>query len=291
MAALKVAWWRQLQQVQHERQQVQGGASDAAALEAEQLQHQQVEVWCTSLTAAAGSVGQDSSGGGDDAELHSLRAQLGMACAEVARLRHELDVASCSRAAERELTGQEILRLQQELSDAVSTSSVMNSRGAVLHRSLSPRSSTARPHEDICVDNAAAVEAGEVTSSLLSQQQQQQQLCDEENEESDRCSWHSALPSSAACDVAAAGLLTESNMHHFSINPQKTPLAGDGQELKHAPYTATGSGSSSMQQYEAQLHDQADTMASLQQQLKQQQMLLASLQMRDKRVRPQGLAA
>eukprot|EP00775_Hariotina_reticulata_P008186 gene8186-8377_t len=86
-----------------------------------------------------------------------------MACAEVARLRHELDVASCSRAAERELTGQEILRLQQELSEAVSSSSLMNSRGAILAHSSSPKSSTAWPHQDISVDNVAAapVEAGQ----------------------------------------------------------------------------------------------------------------------------------
>jgi hypothetical protein len=277
----------QVQLVQYEEQQEQDEAAAAAAVEEEQQQQHQVEVWRSSSTATSTSSAAEVYGGDDDAVLHSLRAQLGVACAEIAQLRHELDVATSSQAAERDLTGQEILRLQQELSEAVSSSSEMNSRGAVLRSSsCGTKGSTARPYAHIIsADQATAAEAGEITSPLLSQQQQQQPQCSDENEDSDKCSWHSVLPSSAACEVAPSALLAGSRTHHSSSDPEALPAA-DEQQLKWAACMAHGS--SSLQQYEAQLQDQADTIASLQQQLKQQQMLLAALQRRDRRVRLQA---
>jgi hypothetical protein len=189
--------------------------------------------------------------------VHALRAELGIANAEVARLRHQLDVSQTSQQQERELTGHEILRLQQELSEAAASGSggaaggdaadEVTSRMGLANRVGS--SSTSSWHS--VHDNPAFEQA---------QQQQQspselQALLTADGEECDECEGEEGqeygnqeLVMQAGADVAA----------------------GDGGQLSR---------------YEAKLQDQADTISSLQRQLKQQEQLLVALQKRERRVR------
>jgi len=135
---------QQLQLLEGEMQQLQqqpGSVTQAAAaLHAtaqlqqplQQPDHATASAEAGDAQAAVLSWADSGADDGDgDCELHALRAELGVAHAEIARLQHELAVVSCSRAEERELTGQEIMRLQQELTEAVSSSSLTNSRGAL----------------------------------------------------------------------------------------------------------------------------------------------------------------
>lgn len=158
---------------------------------------------------------------------HALRAQLGIANAEVARLRHELDVARASRSEERQLTGAEIMRLQQELSEAAASAS---STGAA----------------------AGAAGEAEVTSQLQYQQPQLDVVRISSN------SWHS--------------------LHAGTAREQQGKQSAAGGAETGADVAA---------HYEARLQDQAETITSLQQQLKQQQQLLATLRRPERRVSAQ----
>jgi hypothetical protein len=152
-------------------------------------------------------------------------------------LRHELDVALVSVRQERQLTGQEIMRLQNELSEAAEAAA-----------SASGGASGA----------AAAGAAGEpeVTSCCL------------QGGDSSGISWRS-VHDNPAFEQQQRGAPTG-----------RTPAAaaaGDGYDASGAD-VAQDCRVDVLQQYEARLQDQADTILSLQQQLKQQQQLLAALQ-------------
>lgn len=162
---------------------------------------------------------------------HALRAELGMANAEVARLRHELDVARAASKEERHLTGVEIMRLQQELSEAAVSAS---STGAA----------------------AAAAGDDEVTSQLPVQQQQLEGC-----RNSSSNSWHS--------------------VHE---NPAFEQQQQQGYGAATAETAPTAARADLVSQYEGRLQDQSQTIASLQQQLKQQQHLLATLRKPERRV-------
>lgn len=162
---------------------------------------------------------------------HALRAQLGIVNAEVARLRHELDVAKAAQSEERQLTGAEIMRLQQELSEAAASAS--STAGAA---------------------DAAAAGEPEVTS--------QPPLADVTADNSSGNSWHSVHDNPA---YEQQQMLLESGSKQQKLSAE--------QELPEV-----------VSQYEARLQDQAETIGSLQQQLKQQQQLLATLRKPERRV-------
>jgi TolA-binding protein len=250
---------QQLGQAEAEVQQLQQEL-EAADLQLQQQRQYQAEVASAAVGAAAAEDADGSAGAaaGDEiasasdaddtapsevasdaaaATEHALRAQLGIANAEVARLRHELDVALVSVRQERQLTGQEIMRLQNELSEAAEAAA-----------SASGGASGAA---------AAAAAAGEpeVTSRCL-----------QENDSS--CvSWRSVHdnPAFEQQRGVPAGLAA--------------PGAASGCAVKAAAVADDyKSGRPDVLQYETRLQDQAATIHSLQQQLKQQQQLLAALQ-------------
>jgi hypothetical protein len=163
---------------------------------------------------------------------HALRAQLGIANAEVARLRHELDVALVSVRQERQLTGQEILRLQNELSEAAEAAA----------------SASGGASGSAAAAAAAAGEA-EVTSRCL------------QGGDSSGISWRSVHDNPA--------------FEQHRVVPANLAAAAAALEVGAGDCKPS---SPDVLQYEARLQDQADTILSLQQQLKQQQQLLAALQ-------------
>jgi predicted nucleic acid-binding Zn-ribbon protein len=259
---------QQLEQADAEVQQLQAEL-DAADLQLQQQQQQQGECPAEVASAAAGMAaaedaaaaagdGSDGAAAEDDvddaapseaasdaaaATEHALRAQLGIANAEVARLRHELDVALVSVRQERQLTGQEIMRLQNELSEAAEAAA-----------SASGSASGA----------AAAAAAGdpEVTSRCL------------QGGDSSGISWRSVHDNPAF------------EQQQRGAPAGQTPATAGDADISHAvdgfgvagADVAQACRADASQQYEARLQDQADTILSLQQQLKQQQQLLATLQ-------------
>lgn len=165
---------------------------------------------------------------------HALRAELGIANAEVARLRHELDVAQAARSEERQLTGAEIMRLQQELSEAAASASSTGGAAAP----------------------AAGGEA-EVTSQLHQRNEVRHNSSN---------SWHSVHDNPAY----------EQQQQAQQLMPQDDILAGTAKNHNDP--------AGLVEQYKARLQDQTETITSLQQQLKQQQQLLAALRKQERRV-------
>jgi DNA repair exonuclease SbcCD ATPase subunit len=252
------------QQLQQQERQLQAQQHDFNAFAAEQ--------------AANGedAADEDVDGSGSRphapaAVVHALRAELGIANAEVARLRHQLDVASVSQQQERELTGHEILRLQQELSEAAASGSVgaAAAADAAAAEEVTSRLGTNRIGSDSSSswhsvhDNPAFEHGGR-------QQQQQQDL--------------QALLGEP-CDVEEGGEGVQSE--HMTTNGQYTNQAVVLPDAPAAAHAADvyGVAVSKVSRYEAKLQDQADTISSLQRQLKQQEQLLAALQKRERRVR------
>lgn len=260
-------------ELQQLREQLAEAEDEIAALsqrlqqqELEQHHHQAQQDFMQSAELGT-AADNDGGGDGDDgsprvaaAVVHALRAELGIANAEVARLRHQLDVSQTSQQQERELTGHEILRLQQELSEAAASGSgaaaggdaadEVTSRMGLVNRVGS--SSTSSWHS--VHDNPAFEQA---------QQQQQQQSPSELQ----------ALPTADGeeeCDECEGEEGQEYGSQELVMQAGADVAAGDGEQLLR---------------YEAKLQDQADTISSLQRQLKQQEQLLAALQKRERRVR------
>jgi predicted nucleic acid-binding Zn-ribbon protein len=221
-------------ELQQLREQLAEAEDEIAAL-AQQLQEQQAQA-----DFSGSAQGYDPEGIAEDgssphapaAVVHALRAELGMANAEVARLRHQLDVASASQQQERELTGHEILRLQQELSETATSGS----------------------GEAAAAGDAAA---DEVTSRPVTNRL--------DSRPGSSNSWHS--------------------VHGNPAFEQQQQQQGQGNVMASGLAAADSAGAAAkLSRYESKLQDQAETISSLQRQLKQQEQLLAAMQKRERRV-------
>jgi predicted nucleic acid-binding Zn-ribbon protein len=223
-------------ELQQLREQLVEAEDEIAAL-SQQLQEQQAQAdFSASGQAhyAEGTAEDGSSPHAPAAVLHALRAELGMANAEVARLRHQLDVASASQQQERELTGHEIMRLQQELSEAASSGSV----GAAAAGGAAAEEVTSRPGTN-------RIDSRPGSSN----------------------SWHSVHDNPA-----------------FEQTQQQQPHASFTQQQGQGNVVAAAAGAAKLSRYESKLQDQAETISSLQRQLKQQEQLLAAMQKQERRV-------
>jgi hypothetical protein len=272
-------------ELQQLREQFAEAEGEVAALQQQlqqqerqpQAQQHEFSVFAAEQAATGDDDAADEGGDGSGsspltpaAAVHALRAELGIANAEVARLRHQLDVASASQQQERELTGHEILRLQQELSEAAGSGS-----GGAAAEEVMSRLGTNRIGSDSSSswhsvhDNPAFEHGGR------QQQQQQQDL-------------HALL--GEPCDEEAGN--EDEHLQQMTTIGQYNSQAV---VLPDAPAAAraadvSGVAVSKVSRYDATLQDQAETISSLQRQLKQQEQLLAALQKRERRVRQQHQA-
>lgn len=201
------------------------------------------------------------------AAMHALRAELGMANAEVARLQHQLDVAREAQKQERELSGHEIIRLQQELSEVSSRSS-----GAVAA--------------------AAAVGAGDVTAAVEVTSRAGGGRFGSDS----TGSWHSVhdnpafeqleQQAAAQCGAGAAAVEADSEGLHEQQQLQYGQAGMSGVcDAAAKAAAASHENFRLLLRYKEKLQDQSDTISSLQRQLKQQEQLLVTLQKRERRVR------
>lgn len=276
-------------ELQQLREQLAEAEEHVAAL-TQQLQEQQ-EQQQHGLPASADldPVEEQEGGGGGNgsprvpaAVVHALRAELGMANAEVARLRHQLDVSQASQQQERELTGHEILRLQQELSEAAASGSgsaaAAGDGGAAAADEVTSRLGANR----VCSSSTSSwhsVHENPAFEQVHPQPQQQASelqalLVGEEDEECGECKGEGLEEGQQGRDGSCSQVLVLQDAAADVAAP-----AGMG-----APGAA-----SKLSRYEAKLQDQADTISSLQRQLKQQEQLLVALQKRERRVSAGGM--
>lgn len=269
-------------ELQQLREQLAEAEGEIAAL-TQQLQQHERALRARAQQDFVPFAADHAAGSGDDAdegssphvpaaELHALRAELGIANAEVARLRHQLDVAQASQQQERELTGHEIMRLQQELSEAAASGSggaaAADAAGA---DEVTSRLGTNRIGSDSSSswhsvhDNPAFEHAAQQQKQRRQQQQDELQL-----------------------------LLCASGKEEEGSGDEHSEQTGPAQQHSHQALTdvpgppqvdAAGAfAASKLARYESKLQDQADTISSLQRQLKQQEQLLVALQKPERRV-------
>jgi len=256
-------------ELQQLREQLTEAEEEAAALLQQLQQDQGPPHLQRPSTAGDQDADADASTSEPAAVVHALRAELGIANAEVARLRHQLDVAQASQQQERELTGHEILRLQQELSEAAASGSA-GAPAAVDESAAEEVTSRLGTHR---VGSDSTSSWHSVHNNPAFEQQQQ----------------HQPLQRRASTGAVAAGRGQHQQQldghvpsDHAGVKPATEPA-----ETSDAAYAAA----SKLSRYEAKLRDQAETISSLQRQLKQQEQLLVTLQKRERRVRCYGPAA
>lgn len=255
-------------EMQQLREQLAEVEEEAAALSQQLQQDQGPSHSLRPSTADDQDADADASTSEPAAVVHALRAELGIANAEVARLRHQLDVAQTSQQQERELTGHEILRLQQELSEAAASGSAGAIAAAVDESAAEEATSRLGTHR-VGSDSTSSWHSVHDNPAFEQQQQPLQRRA------------------STGAVAAVRGQPQQQLDGHVPGDHAGVMPATEPTEVSDAAYAAA----SKLSRYEAKLRDQAETISSLQRQLKQQEQLLVTLQKRERRVRCCGPAA